>query len=151
VLRFILTKELGRLSRWLRILGYDSEYFRGDNSATLIIQALRGNRIILTRNRHLPQLRGAKVILLKAECLKEQLAEVLGVLGLKPETERMFSRCLLCNVELVAADKEKIKDQIPEYVFRTQDDFVSCPSCRRIYWKGTHWGNVGKTLQKIGL
>jgi len=151
VLKFILTKELGRLSRWLRILGYDSEYFQSDNSGSLIIRALRDNRIILTRNHHLPQLRGVRIVLIKTECLKEQLPELVKVLGLKPEAAKMFSRCLLCNMELVIADKEKIKDKVPEYVFETQDDFLSCPACQRIYWNGTHWGNVAKTLREIGL
>jgi uncharacterized protein with PIN domain len=151
VQRFILTKELGRLSRWLRILGFDSRYFSGDNTGSLVIEALRDNRTILTRNHRLPQLRGARILLIKAERLNEQLIEVVGALGLKPDPDKMFSRCLLCNVELAAVDKEKIKDKIPEYVFQTQDYFVSCPECKRIYWTGTHWGNVQKTLKRIGL
>lgn len=148
---FILTKELGRLSRWLRILGYDSQYFKDDNRGSLIIAALRDNRIILTRNRHLSSLRGVRIVLVKAERIKEQLGEVIKALGLKPEAERMFSRCLLCNVELEAVDKKEVKARVPEYVFETQDYFVSCPACKRIYWSGTHWGNVQKTLAKIGL
>jgi uncharacterized protein with PIN domain len=45
--------------------------------------------------------------------------------------------------------KEKIKDKVPEYVYKTQQDFVICPRCNRVYWHGTHWGNVRKLLSEI--
>jgi uncharacterized protein with PIN domain len=148
-MKFILTKELGRLAQWLRILGYDSAYFKQDNPSSLIIQSLRDNRIIITRNSHLSKPLGIKVVLIEAEKIKEQLGEMLQKLKIKPDTKVMFTRCIICNVELVDIDKEKIKDKVPEYVFNTQEGFVTCPSCKRIYWSGTHWGNVQKTLEEI--
>jgi uncharacterized protein with PIN domain len=149
VLKLILTRELGRLAKWLRILGLDAQYFAGDNSGSLIIEALRSERIILTRNSRLPQARGVKIVLLKEERIKAQLAEVLKSLKFQPRREDMFTRCIICNEELAAAAKEKVKDRVPEYVFKTQEDFVSCPKCQRVYWQGTHWGNVTKTLSQI--
>jgi uncharacterized protein with PIN domain len=148
-MKFILTKELGRLVKWLRILGFDAEYFNQDNLGSLIIQALRDERIILTRNQHLPQARGLKIILIQNEKIKEQVAEILKTLQIKPDSERMFSRCILCNVELVEIAKDKVKDKVPAYVFKTQSNFITCPKCQRIYWSGTHWGNVTKTLEEI--
>jgi len=146
---FILTKELGRLAKWLRILGFDTEYFKADNASSLIIQALRDERIILTRNQHLPQARGLKIIFIKNEKIKEQVAEILKTLEIHPDPQKMFSRCILCNTELVDIVKEKVKDKVPEYVFKTQENFITCPQCQRIYWQGTHWGNVAKTLGEI--
>jgi hypothetical protein len=148
-MRFILTQELGRLAKWLRLLGYDAEYFPENNAGSLIIQALRGERIILTRNSHLPKSKGLKIVLLEAEKIKEQVREVMEKLKIKPGKDLMFSRCLLCNVELVSVEKEKIKDKVPEYVFKTQEDFITCPKCNRIFWQGTHWGNVEKMLEEI--
>ncbi len=148
-LKFLLTKELGRLAKWLRILGYDTQYFNQDNTGSLIIQALRDERIILTRNQRLPKSKGIKILLLQKEKIKEQIEEVLKILHLKPNSDMMFTRCTLCNKELVEIEKEKIKDNVPEYVFNTQEDFITCPQCKRIYWKGTHWGNVQKTLERI--
>ncbi|MCM8800999.1 MAG: Mut7-C RNAse domain-containing protein [Candidatus Omnitrophica bacterium] len=150
-MRFILTKELGRLARWLRILGYDAQYFKEDNLASLIIQAIKEERIILTRNHRIPQARGIRIVVLKKERFKELLQELFQELDLSPEPESMFSRCIICNIELVPIEKEKIKDKVPEYVFKTQEDFVFCPECRRIYWQGTHWGNVQEILKQIGL
>jgi len=148
-MKLLLTRELGRLSKWLRILGFDTEYFKNNNASSLIIQALRDDRIILTRNQRLPQAHGIKIILIKQERIKEQVAEVLQVLQIKPDPEIMFSRCIICNMELTQIEKEKIKDKVPEYVFKTQEDFITCPKCKRIYWQGTHWGNVTKTLEEI--
>jgi len=147
--KFILTKELGRLAKWLRILGFDTVYYNQDNLSSLIIQALRDERIILTRNQRLPQARGLKIVLIKNEKIKKQVEEILKTLKIKPEPGIMFSRCILCNTELVDIVKDKVKDKVPEYVFKTQEDFLTCPKCQRIYWQGTHWGNVQKTLEEI--
>jgi uncharacterized protein with PIN domain len=148
-MKLLLTRELGRLSKWLRILGFDAEYFKEDNASSLIIQALRDDRIILTRNQRLPQAHGIKIILIKQERIKAQLSEVLKALQVQPDSEIMFSRCIICNVELAEIEKEEIKDRVPEYVFRTQEDFITCPKCKRIYWQGTHWGNVQNMLKEI--
>jgi len=148
-MKFLLTKELGRLAKWLRILGYDTLYFNQDNLSSLIIQALRDNRIILTRNHRLPQSRGVKIVVIQAERIKEQMSEALKTLKLELDSDKMFSRCIICNEELVDIDKEKVKDRVPEYVFKTQEGFVTCPQCKRIYWQGTHWGNVANIIKGI--
>lgn len=148
-MKFLLTKELGRLVKWLRILGFDAEYYKESNFSTLIIQALRDERIILTRNHRLPEARGVKIVLIKAENIREQITELLKELDIKPDPEAMFTRCIICNEELQSIAKEEIKDKVPEYVFKTQENFITCPKCSRIYWQGTHWGNVLQTLQEI--
>lgn len=148
-MKFILTHELGRLAKWLRILGFDAEYFKEDNSSSLIIQALRDNRIIISRNQHLPELRGIKLVLIRAGKIKEQITEVLKELRIQLDSDKMFSRCIICNEELAGIDKERIKDKVPEYIFKTQEVFITCPRCKRIYWQGTHWGNVTKTLEEL--
>jgi len=148
VVKFILTKEVGRLCKWLRILGFDAEYFSEDNLATLIIKALKENRIIVTRKKKIDDL---KVIRVYANDVKEQLREVLTQLELKPDEDKMFTRCVICNKTLEKVEKEKIKEKVPLYVYQTQNEFYQCPSCRRIYWQGTHWGNVKKIIQDLAL
>ena len=88
--------------------------------------------------------------MIRCERIKEQIQEVLKKFGLKPDTETMFTRCILCNEELRDLDKNKVKDKVPEYIYRTQEYFITCPKCKRIYWQGTHWGNVQKILSEIG-
>ncbi len=148
-MKFILTKELGRLAKWLRILGYDAEYFSGDNHSSLFIQALRDDRIILTRNQHLPKRTGLQIILVDSEEIKQQLTEVVKTLKLQLNKDIMFTRCILCNTLLAQVDKLTVQDKVPEYVFKTQENFITCPKCKRIYWQGTHWGNVRKMIEEI--
>jgi uncharacterized protein with PIN domain len=149
-MKFLLTRELGRLAKWLRILGFDSRYLGEVSSGSLIIEALREERVILTRNHRLPKSCGVKIIVLEAEKIKEQVQEALNVLKIQPESDKMFRRCILCNEELAETEKENIKDKVPEYVYKTQENFLTCPKCKRIYWQGTHWGNVVETLKDIG-
>ena len=61
----------------------------------------------------------------------------------------MFSRCTICNEALLKIDKEEVKDRAPKYVFEAKQDFTSCPKCQRIYWQGSHWGNVNQILKEI--
>lgn len=150
MMKFILTKELGRLAKWLRILGFDTEYFKADNVSSLVIQALRDERIILTRNHRLPQTRGIQIIFIKNEEIKEQLTEAIMTLKIKPNSAMMFTRCTLCNAELKPIEKQGVRDKVSQYVFETQEDFMICPECNRLYWQGTHWGNVEETLKEIG-
>ncbi|MFA6217461.1 MAG: Mut7-C RNAse domain-containing protein [Candidatus Omnitrophota bacterium] len=148
-MKFLLTKELGRLLTWLRILGYDTEYFKGDKSGSLMLQALQDSRIIITRNHNLPQSRGVRIIVIKNEKLKEQVAELLKTLSIEPVSGMMFTRCTLCNTALKPKDKAEIKALVPEYVFQTQEKFFICEKCSRIYWQGTHWGKASSILKEI--
>jgi len=148
-MRFILTKELGRLAKWLRILGFDSVYFNQGNLSSLVIKALQDNRLILTRNHHLPKVRAVRLLQLKSETIKEQLKETLEALSLKPDADKMFTRCIICNEELAQTERQNVKGKVADFVFQSQDKFLTCPKCRRIYWQGTHWGNVTKILEEI--
>jgi uncharacterized protein with PIN domain len=148
-MKFILTKELGRLAKWLRILGFDAEYFTEDKEATLIIKALQEDRIILTRKARIGQHCGIRMLRIASDYVNEQLKQIVKELSLKPDTSLMFTRCILCNEALTEIEKEKVKDRVPEYVFKAQEDFVTCPKCLRAYWRGSHWGNVAKTLKDI--
>lgn len=149
-MKFILTQELGRLSKWLRILGYDAVYFADSNYSALLLQALRDGRIVITRNAGIVhKMRAIRLVQVTSDEVNEQLKQVIGQLNISPAQRQMFTRCLICNTELSGIDKQLIRHKVPEYVFNTQDAFFSCPSCRRIYWPGTHWGNAQRFLEKI--
>lgn len=138
------------MSKWLRILGFDAAYFDQQNFGSLVIVALRESRVIITRNQRLAGHRGVRVVLIKAERIKEQIQETLQQLGIQPDPKNMFSRCILCNEELTMVEKSVVKEKVPEYVFNTQETFITCRRCKRVYWRGTHWGNVRKILEEIG-
>ena len=149
-MKFILTPELGRLAKWLRILGFDAVYSTQVHLSSLLIHALRDNRIILTRNSHfIHKAQMTKAIWIKSDEVSQQLRQVIKELSLRLEKDLMFSRCTICNIELQGINKQQIKDRVPEYVFKTQQKFFACPSCQRVYWPGTHWGNVSEALKEI--
>jgi uncharacterized protein with PIN domain len=146
--KFILTKELGRLARWLRILGFDTLYCRDDNLGVLIIQALRDDRVIITRRRNTRHLQ-KRTIVVNSERLSQQLREVQRKLNLDIKTDKMFTRCTVCNEILREVRKEELKEDVPEYVYVYQDSFMRCPGCGKIYWQGSHWGNIKETIAKV--
>ncbi len=149
-MKFLVTKELGRLCKWLRILGYDCEYFIEDNLVSLTIKSLQEDRVILTRNARLSQRAGFKVVHINSDLVKGQLRQVLDVLKLKIGEEEMFTRCVICNVLLEDIERQEAEDKVPPFVYKTQEDFVKCPKCGKVYWQGTHWGNVKKYLREVG-
>ena len=141
-MKFIVTKELGRLAKWLRILGFDADYFKDDERRKLIIKSLRDDRIILTRDSKLSQYTGVKIIHITSDFVDAQLKQLLSENKLELDEGKFFRRCVICNVELDEVDKSRIESAVPEYVYNTQNFFVKCPNCHRVYWRGTHWDNV---------
>ena len=150
-MKFLLTKELGRLARWLRILGFDAVYHDSDNLGTLIIQALRDNRIIVTRRKAKVDDLEKKTVIIHSDKIQKQLQEVKAKLNLVVDEGKMFTRCTVCNETLKSVKKEEIKAEVPPYAYENHDAFMRCKNCRRVYWQGTHWGNVNKALKKLGI
>ncbi len=148
-MKFLLTQELGRLAKWLRICGFDAEYFTDNKPGAVIVAALKSDRVILTRNHHMPRGRGVAIIQVCAEEVQEQLIEVCRNLHISPAAADVFSRCTVCNEVLQVVDKASIKERVPAYVFETQDRFFACVKCSRIYWQGTHWQSVAQALRRV--
>jgi uncharacterized protein with PIN domain len=146
--RFIVDRMLGRLAKWLRILGYDTIYWRG-NDPRMLVEKGRG-RIFLTRTAKFPHGRNFQsIILVREDDPKLQLRNVIGKLSLKVDERRIFSRCLLCNQKLEKIPKEEVEGRVPDFVFSTYSEFRSCPQCSRIYWKGTHQENMRMKINEL--
>ncbi len=148
-MKFIVTNELGRLAKWLRIMGFDTVYHSGRERRELVIKSLREDRIILTRNSSMPAYSGTRTLQVKSDFVEEQVKQVIGDLGIKPEESKFFTICVLCNHPLTKAAKSEVKDKVPPYVYETQDVFMKCNICERIYWQGTHFSNVKEFVEHV--
>lgn len=135
--RFLVDTMLGRLATWLRILGYDAAYFRGEDRA-LLDQAWREGRILLTRDaRLLTRRRLPPHLGIVSDRVAEQLRQVVRAFELTP-TRPPGRRCPRCNLALVAQDKATVAGRVPEFVWSHHDVFWVCSGCQRIYWAGSH-------------
>ena len=144
---------MGKLAKWLRLLGYDTTFFTGKEDSQMVDIALAENRIILTRDTHILKRRPVtggriKAVLIKPDNPESQIQQVIEGLNLHNHT-RPFVLCLECNQPLIARDLKEVKERVPPYVFQTQKEYMECPGCQRIYWRGTHWQAMTKKLQKI--
>ncbi len=135
-LRLLADGMLGRLARWLRVLGYDTAYASDTDDAELLRRARAEGRVLLTADRALAKRRGARTMLIETQILADQLRQVRDTLGPPPGHE--FSRCVACNGELFPVDKSALADRVPPYVLATHKEFYRCHDCGRIYWPGTH-------------
>jgi len=148
-LRFAADCMLGRLARWLRILGHDVVYFHTVDDSELVDFAAREGRVLLTRDTRLVQRRAARgALLIHSHLLEEQLRQMVlwnrqALLG-----PPLCRRCLECNQATVPVKKAELKDRVPVYVYRTQARFMTCPACGRIYWRATHVLSMLRRLRR---
>ena len=152
-IRFIVDSNVGKLAKWLRMLGYDAVFFEGEDDAYMIDRALKENRVILTRDTRLMK-RGVitsgrlKAIMIGSDKPEPQIQQVIEALHLDFQSHP-FTVCLECNHPLEERSREEIEDRVPPYVFRTQPQYMECPSCHRIYWRGTHWQAMLRKLERL--
>jgi uncharacterized protein len=151
--KFIVDINVGKLSRWLRMIGYDTLLFDHRDDNHLIHIAIAENRIILTRDTQMIRRRVIadgylKALLISSDNSGKQIYQVIKELGLNTNFNP-FSRCLECNQLLLRISREEAKDNVPPYVYKTQLQYVKCPNCHRIYWQGTHWQAMVRKLEEL--
>jgi len=151
--KFIVDNNVGKLAKWLRIMGYDTLFFNGSDDSRMIATALAEGRVILTRDTQIMRRRlvtggRLKAILIKSDQPEQQMHQVITTLNLDCQF-RPFAICLECNQPLVERSKQQVKDLVPPYVFQTQSQYMECPVCHRIYWRGTHWQAMTRRLNRF--
>jgi uncharacterized protein with PIN domain len=145
--KMIADAMLGKLARWLRVLGCDILYYRDTTDREIVVRALLEQRTILTRDRHFLNMKAVHhLVFLESEDLAAQLQQVIKALQLDVHTNR-FSRCVECNTLLNPVEKADIIGRIPVYVYQHHEQFSRCPGCGRIYWAGTHLDRMARKIQ----
>jgi uncharacterized protein len=147
---FAADRMLGRLAKWLRILGYDVIYGRHLSGHGLIRAARADGRLILTRDRSLARKQPPPFLFIDSNDYIEQLRQVLRAVD-SSAGPGLFSRCLVCNGELQPRSKESVAELVPPYVVATQERFSWCGGCQRLYWPATHQQKMLEALEKMAV
>lgn len=149
--RFIADCMLGKLAKWLRMIGYDCIYIQDADDDELVGLAVRENRILLTRDKALCDRRMVKsrCIMIGWVSTSGQVIQVLRELKLDPPKEALFTRCAVCNSEIQHISRDRVLGKVPLFVYNTQQDYGHCEKCNRIYWRGSHLVHVLEALKEI--
>lgn len=148
-IQFIADVHLGKLARWLRMLGFDTLYRNDYDDPEIVAIASREGRTILTRDLGIMKRRavthGYHVQSTKPQA---QLHEVLTKYQLYTQIQP-FHRCIVCNGLLQAVDKATIRDQLEPKTIRYYQAFFQCEQCRRIYWRGSHFERMTTFINEL--
>lgn len=151
--RLLVDRTLGRLARWLRLLGYDAVWDRSAGTVELLARAQAEGRGLLTRDTLLVGRRAVRcglvhTVLVRHDLLVDQLCQLRIERGLHAVGE---PRCLVCNGLLEPRVLQDVRDRVPSYVARTQSRFTFCPACDRVTWPATHWEDMQRRLAEAGF
>jgi len=147
--RFVADRMLGKLAKWLRVLGHDVVYLR-QAADEKIGERLREGRIFLTRGRRAGSWQQlGKVFVVHANEPKKQFREVVKGLRLAMIDAEVFSRCLSCNCLLDTVNREEVRAEVPDYIYQTQRQFHRCCDCGKVYWPGSHSEKMRQQLEEI--
>ncbi len=148
-MKFLADAMLGKLARWLRMLGHDVTYSVQFRDNELLELAKTECRVLLTKDLELYKRaisRGLDAFYVEGKTESSRLAEVAKRYGLPLEIDMDKSHCPICNTPLKAASKEQLKDKLEPNTYTYYDKFWRCPNCGQIYWQGAHWGQITGTL-----
>lgn len=139
-MRVWVEPTLGRLARWLRLMGVDAP------SAHSAPPRLPPGEAFLTRTRRLAGRPGFVLVL--PDRPDEQLAQVAAELGLTLKPELLFSRCLDCNLPVEPISREQAAGSVPVYTLHRASGFTRCPGCGRVFWPGSHGPRARAMLER---
>ena len=149
-MKFVLDGMLGKLARWLRMMGHNVKYSNSMDDSQLLALAKNEHRTLLTRDFELYQraiAKGFDVFYVEGGTEEERLAELARRYGIRLEIDMTVSRCPKCNATVKQIPKEKARGRVEESTFRYCNEFWECPKCHKVYWQGAHWTRIRKTLK----
>jgi len=147
--KFIAAVHLGKLVRYLRMMGFDVHYKNDFGDNEIVNLSLKERRAILTRDRGI--LKRSEVThgyWIRSTKVQEQVIEVIKRFDLK-NIIKEFSRCIECNTMLKSISKSEIINKLPPKVSKSQKSFSACSSCKKLYWKGTHYQRMLSFIQSV--
>ena len=153
-MKFILDGMLGKLARWLRMMGHDVQYSTTLNDSELLETTKKENRILLTRDLELYQraiAKNAQAYYIEGQTEAEHLAELSQRFGISLTIDLTQSRCPKCNTHLRSVPKEDVAEKVEKNTLLHYNEFWNCSNCGAIYWQGAHWAKIFATLDNAKL
>ncbi len=150
-MKFLADGMLGKLARWLRMLGQDVIYSVELNDAQLLELAKKDQLVLLTRDFELYRRAIARAIdafYVEGKTESERLAGVAKRYDVSLVIDMEKSHCPVCNAMLRAAPKEQLLGELEENTFTYYNKFWRCPNCGQVYWQGAHWKQISNTLKE---
>lgn len=147
--RFAADAMLGRLARWLRLLGFDCSFDPDIADERIVRLAVTEGRTILTRDRRLPEEWWVEdIYVVREEAVGQQLVELNRRFDLASSL-RVLTRCTECNQPLARATRADVTGRVPARLLRLHEDFSECPACRRVYWEGSHAARIRSVAKSL--
>lgn len=146
---FVLDTNLGRLARYLRLLGFDCLY-RNDYDDDMVASIAESEpRTVLTRDRTLLR----RKVITRGYFVREvhprlQAREVLARFDLY-RLVNPLSRCTHCNGTLQAVGKTEIEHRLEPKTRKYYDEFRVCSTCGHIYWQGSHHERMQHLIDEL--
>jgi uncharacterized protein len=155
-MRFLLDGMLGRLARWLRMIGYDAWYYKEYSDAELLQQAKQESLALLTCDVQLYRAaiaRNIECFLVEGTDEPEKLANLAARFNLRLDIDTERSRCPVCGSHIKPVEKREIASRIPPATFKIYQSFWSCTNaaCAKVYWQGSHWKRIEETLENARI
>ncbi|HUU28835.1 MAG TPA: Mut7-C RNAse domain-containing protein [archaeon] len=148
--KFILDVHLGKLARYLRMLGFDTLYENNYQDPEIVKIAEAEKRIVLTCDLELLKIKAVKQgLLIRSRNPVEQLTEVILHFNIYQQI-KPFYRCLVCNGIIIKVAKETIVNRLPPETKLYYDEFYQCTACDKVYWKGSHHLKMKDFINKLG-
>jgi uncharacterized protein len=147
--KFLADSMLGKLARWLRMLGNDVTYDVKLDDLKLLELAKSEKRTLLTKDLELYHRavgKGIDAYFVEGKSEEERLAELAKRYGITLEIDMDKSHCPVCNAKLKATLKEGLIDEVEKNTFTYYDRFWKCPNCDQVFWQGAHWKQISNTL-----
>jgi uncharacterized protein with PIN domain len=150
-MKFVADGMLGKLTRWLRMLGQDVKYSSQFEDDEIINTAKKEHRILLTRDfelYHRAVSKGIDAFYVEGLTEPEKLSELAERFNFPLTIDSKQSRCPGCNAKIQLTPKKKITGKVETKTFIYYNEFWKCPKCGHIYWKGAHWKGIRATIEK---
>ena len=146
---FVVDCMLGKLAKWLKILGFDALFFNKIEDDDLLSRARKEKRILLTRDTGLiEKAKDVETLFLESEEWRDQVKQVLDKFSLW-ERVNPHTRCIDCNVKLKDLPKKNAKNLVTPFVYKHADSFALCPGCGRVFWRGTHFKDMEFKIEEL--